>query len=131
MRLEVLAVEPVPRAWVDREGLMQVCLNLTLNALEAAGRDGTVTCAVSRAPDSRLRLLFSDTGPPIPEEIRARMFEPFYTTKKGGTGLGLAVSQRIVRDGGGALRFVSGDDGTGFEVLLPVPPQGSGRGSGG
>ena len=65
----------------------------------------------------------SDTGPGIPPDVRERLFLPFFTTKPGGTGLGLPISYRIVRDHGGLLE-VTTEPGAGatFSVLLPAAP---------
>ncbi|MHB8757541.1 MAG: ATP-binding protein, partial [Bacillota bacterium] len=64
----------------------------------------------------------ADTGPGIPEPDLARIFDPFYTTKPTGTGLGLAVAHRIVDAHGGFIEVESGRQGTTFRVSLPVAP---------
>ncbi|WP_457578641.1 ATP-binding protein [Ensifer adhaerens] len=60
-----------------------------------------------------------DNGPGIPEALRPRLFTPFMTTRAGGTGLGLALSQRLVERVGGEITLVAGDEGATFRVTLP------------
>lgn len=118
----VLAVE---------DQLMQVCLNLGLNALDAVasnppGRARALrirTLLVAHAPRTRLRVVFADSGSGVPEDVRALVFQPFYTTKAAGqgTGLGLSVSRRIVEDHAGDLGFeCPAGGGTEFYFELPV-----------
>jgi len=92
----------------DREQLIQVFLNLGLNALEAMPEGGTVTFrAESRGADSaaesRVVASVSDEGPGVAPERRERIFEPFFTTKEQGTGMGLAIVKRIVEAHGGQV----------------------------
>ena len=118
--LESINEKKLPYVYIDREGFLQVCMNLTLNALEAVGPEGFVRCVAETADDRQLSVRFINNGPPIPEENRKRIFEPFFTTKVNGTGLGLPVSQRIMRESGGDLRFISSSSVTIFEILLPL-----------
>jgi signal transduction histidine kinase len=68
-----------------------------------------------------LRLAVTDTGPGIPPDVLGRIFVPFFTTKPGGTGLGLPISYRIVKDHGGLLEVQSEPGaGTAFSILLPA-----------
>ena len=72
--------------------------------------------------DRSARITFADTGPGIAAVDRSRVFDPFFTTKEPGkgTGMGLAVSQSIMRDHGGEISFESASDGTRFFVTMPV-----------
>ena len=72
----------------------------------------------------KVRLFFDDTGPGVPESYRDRIFDPFFTTKEPGkgTGMGLAVSQAIVRDCDGEIAVESGGSGARFVVTLPIRP---------
>jgi signal transduction histidine kinase len=68
-----------------------------------------------------VEILFQDTGPGVPDEIRNRVFEPFVSTKEGGTGLGLSVSYGIIAAHGGSLDLVTDRDrGACFRVILPI-----------
>jgi len=107
---------PVPH---DAARIKQVLINLLKNAAEAMDRGGTVSVA-TRAVGGRARLTVADTGGGISEEMRGRVFDPFCTTKESGTGLGLAVCQRIVEDHHGDIRFATSEKGTVFTVDLPL-----------
>ncbi len=101
--------------------LFEVMSNLVKNALEAMGHSGTLT--VEAAPsDGTVRIRVADTGPGIPEEIREKIFEPFFSTKTdfGGTGLGLAMCRDLLGKRGGEITFETGQEGTTFEVSVPV-----------
>jgi PAS domain S-box-containing protein len=87
----------------DSELLQIVCSNLLLNAAQAMGGEGTVTVSVERN-DGRCDLIFHDTGPGMPPEVRERMYEPFFTTKHRGTGLGLSTAKRLVEQHHGEMR---------------------------
>ena len=106
----------------------QVALNLILNAIQACDRGGHVSITLAESDDEAV-LAVEDTGPGVPEAIRARVFEPFFTTRDGpterGTGLGLAVSYGIVSAMGGRIEIVDAPEregrpgGARFEVHLP------------
>lgn len=105
----------------DKDLLKQVFLNLAKNAIEAMPSGGTLTireCGYPDQPD-KLAIELQDTGPGIPADALEKVFEPFYTTKQQGTGLGLSVCQRIVHDLGGRIEVESDEDGTTFRVWLP------------
>jgi PAS domain S-box-containing protein len=114
--------------------IRQVLMNLIMNASEALGEsDGVIRIAVSRAAPSRslpegafLRLEVSDTGCGISEESHARIFDPFFSTKFAGRGLGLAVVQGIVRAHAGAIQLSSTPgNGARFEIFFPCAPTGA------
>jgi signal transduction histidine kinase len=105
--------------------MQQVLLNLLNNARDALGHRGEIRVVTGLAAGRPgwVRLAVSDTGPGIAPEVRERIFLPFFTTKTGGTGLGLPISHRIVRDHHGALEVTS-EPGAGstFSILLPALP---------
>ena len=105
----------------DREKLKQVLLNLAKNAAEAMREGGKITISTSRK-ENKVEVSVEDEGCGISEEEREKIFLPFFTTKKGGTGLGLSVSKCIVEDHpDSSLTFESRKGkGTVFKVTMPV-----------
>ena len=124
----------LPDVWADEGQLRQVFLTLVKNALEAMDRSGTLTLVTRMETDFHVRnptqhssqflsVEVEDTGPGIAAEDCERIFAPFFTTKAKGTGLGLAVSQRLVTQHGGLIHVESTlGHGTRFRVSLPVAP---------
>jgi two-component system, sporulation sensor kinase E len=109
----------VPEAPLDAGQLQQVLVNLIKNAMQAMTRGGTLTLQTGQGTEG-VWVSVTDTGGGIPEEQINRIFEPFYTTKKKGTGLGLMIVQRIVRAHGGRIELESNvGRGTSFRVWLP------------
>jgi two-component system sensor histidine kinase PilS (NtrC family) len=105
----------------DREQLRQVWLNLVNNALDAMKNEGDLMVRWRALDERRALIEFEDQGAGIPPEILPRVGEPFFTTKNGGTGLGVAIAQRIVERHGGTLSFESTPGrGTVARVSLPV-----------
>jgi two-component system, sporulation sensor kinase E len=104
---------------MDTGQLKQVLVNLVKNALQAMTKGGTLTLSTGEASDG-VWVAVADTGGGIPSDQLSRIFEPFYTTKKRGTGLGLMIVQRIVREHGGRIDVESQvGQGTTFRVWLP------------
>jgi signal transduction histidine kinase len=116
--------EGVPPFVFDEDGIKQVTLNLIRNAAQAMAKPGHVRIrlAPDEADPSRARLEVSDNGSGIPPDVLAHIWEPFFTTKgKGGMGLGLDISRRIVKDHGGEIRCQTEvGAGTTMIVLLPL-----------
>ncbi len=109
----------------DEYELHQVFVNLLLNALEAMPREGTLTVRTTEAElssgQSSIQVEIVDTGSGILPEHIEQVFEPFFTTKAAGTGLGLAVTRRIIEEHGGSISVRSRPDhGTTFVVTLPL-----------
>jgi two-component system sensor histidine kinase FlrB len=103
----------------DRKALAGALVNLLENAVQACGPGGRVSLDLAVA-DRQLRLAVRDNGVGIDGPARQRLFEPFFTTRSGGTGLGLAVARGIVRAHGGQLDLIHVDGpGSEFTVLLP------------
>ena len=133
--LEVELADEAAVADVDPVQLQQVLLNLGINARDAIGSAGRIgfgarreavashRCASCDQPFSGVfsRLWVADSGPGIPPQLRARIFEPFFSTKAPGrgTGMGLATVHRIVHEHGGHLLLAT-EGGTRFDVLLPA-----------
>jgi signal transduction histidine kinase len=117
----------------DDDQLQQIVLNLVKNALAATPAGGRITVRVEteRDPDGpprAVRLIVRDTGPGIPPEMAANLFEPFFTTRasEGGTGLGLSVVRAIVTEHGGTITATS-DHGAEFIVSFPPRRPGPGK----
>jgi len=109
----------LPAVSADPDLLCQVLLGLLANGAEAAGAGGTVWLD-ARAEDGRVEVAVADSGPGIPSALRARVFEPFFTTRSRGTGLGLAVARQIVEAHGGEIA-VGERAGGGARLVLRLP----------
>jgi signal transduction histidine kinase len=109
-----------PHVRADRDQLRQVLLNLLSNAYEAMPEGGVVTITTTES-DGRVRIAVADTGMGMDDETRAQIFEPFFTQKTRGIGLGLSVTKRIVETHQGTIAIVSEPGGgTTFTVDLPA-----------
>ncbi len=116
--------ENLPEIMADPIQLHQVILNLIRNAIEAiAAGPATIKTVrlVTNQNGNSVVLSFQDSGPGIAPENETDVFDPFYTTKSSGMGLGLSISQRIIEDHGGNLRLTkTGSNGCTFEITLPM-----------
>lgn len=113
-------LEPGVVAQADRDQLTQVLVNLVKNAEEAMARTGGALYVRVRGTEAEAQVEVEDTGPGIAPELRARLFEPYFTTKQGGTGLGLAIAARIAQEHGGRLE-AGGEPGRGARFTLTLP----------
>jgi signal transduction histidine kinase len=107
---------------MDAERVEQVIVNLVKNAVEAmqAADQGSVIMVGTSLHDQGVAITITNDGPGMDEEVQRHIFEPFFTTKRQGTGLGLAVSKKIVADHGGDMRCESSpDQGTTFTITFP------------
>jgi signal transduction histidine kinase len=112
--------EGLPEVNLDEAQLRQALLNLVRNAREAMPGGGELELRVVAA-EGGVEVLLDDTGPGIPEAVRASIFAPFFTTKKQGTGLGLAVTREIVDAHGGRITCEERrPHGTRFRIWLPA-----------
>jgi signal transduction histidine kinase len=115
----------IPAVPLATDRLVQVVLNLVLNAADAVRRAGGSSIAIElESRGDRVVLAVEDDGTGIPDDVRERIFEPFFTTKPAGegTGLGLATSAAIIEQAGGTIRALSRNDsarGTRMQVDLP------------
>lgn len=115
----------LPPVKVDREQIKQVFLNILLNAIDATPENGTITVKTRSftkpGGELFLQVEFKDTGCGIPQEHLEEIFNPFFTTKTSGSGLGLSISNQIVQDHKGYISVESQvNRGTSFFVNLPV-----------
>ncbi len=119
----VLPEEPLPMIRADRVRLEQVLVNLLVNAIEAMPDGGELNVSVSANLQSHppvVNVSIEDTGPGIPESLRDRVFDPYFTTKRDGTGMGLALCDKIISQHNGNLEYQRVAGRTTFEFKLPV-----------
>jgi signal transduction histidine kinase len=117
-------------ALASEEALNEILSNLIVNAIEAQVGGGRVRLSLSRY-EGRLEIVVEDGGPGISAELRAKIFQPYFTTKPTGTGLGLSIVARRVEEIGGTISCespVRNGKGTRFRLMLPVA-EGDGEGS--
>jgi two-component system NtrC family sensor kinase len=110
----------LPKLLLDKSGVQQVLVNLLMNGIQAMPEGGTLTIVLDRI-DDEARIEIADTGPGIPAEHLNRIFDPFFSTKKSGTGLGLSVSYNIIQKQGGRIEVQSTPGrGTAFSLFFPL-----------
>ena len=113
----------LPPLWIDGELFRNCILNFVMNASQAMPDGGTITLGAAVEPE-RLKLTFSDHGSGITAEDISKIFQPYFTTKDVGIGLGLAITERIIKEHGGEIEVESTPGvGTTFAVLLPLQPE--------
>jgi signal transduction histidine kinase len=118
--IEVEPGETLARA--DRGQLRRALINLAKNAAQAAqaaGHRGAGAARLAAVRDGELRITVWNRGKEIPPETSGKLFEPFYTTREKGTGLGLAFVREIAADHGGRIEVASADGETTFTLVLP------------
>jgi two-component system sensor histidine kinase AtoS len=105
----------------DLHQLQQIALNLLLNAIDAIPSTGTITIKAAPADNDTVQIVISDTGKGFDEDERAKAFQPFYTTKPKGNGLGLAISKRLIEQHHGSIELNSKKgQGSTFVITLPA-----------
>jgi two-component system nitrogen regulation sensor histidine kinase GlnL len=114
-----LSGDELPRVFVDLAKLEQVLLNLVLNGLDVMPEGGKLTIRLIQA-EGEVHVDIADTGPGIPQSIRSQIFDPYFTTKSEGSGMGLAICEKIIRQHGGQIDFETGPEGTVCRLSLPV-----------
>ncbi|MDP2342107.1 MAG: ATP-binding protein [Deltaproteobacteria bacterium] len=126
VNVELHVQDALPKISVDADRLRQALLNLLRNGVEACGRGGTVRISARRDDDvddgpPGVKIVVEDNGPGVPAELRDKLFSPFFTTKKEGTGLGLLLTREIVREQKGDVVVDEGAlGGAAFVVSLPA-----------
>jgi signal transduction histidine kinase len=122
VRVELEAGDGAVPVRLDRSEFELMLLNIAANARDAMPGGGTFTCSTA-ATSGRAQIVLSDTGHGMDEQVRARIFEPFFSTKQAGdgTGLGLAVTRDLVKAVGGEIEVESAPgQGTRFRIRLPL-----------
>jgi signal transduction histidine kinase len=114
--------QALPLVLMDREQVKQALLNLFLNAIQAMPQGGQLTLSGRNSDDGQwIELSVQDTGAGISEEDMKKLFDPFFSTKEGGMGLGLSIPQRIIDQHHGKIEVESTlGEGTLFKVWLPI-----------
>src|SRR5262249_4296067 len=109
----------LPTVPLDAEKFEQALLNLVINALEAMPEGGRLTVRANVA-GGELQVSVQDSGPGIPPEIRPNLFQPYFSTKDRGSGMGLALSEKLIGQHGGHIGYCTGTEGTTFEISIPL-----------
>jgi signal transduction histidine kinase len=118
--VDVALAPDVPPAAIAPDALRQVLLNLALNAVEVSAPGAAVRLSAEPA-EGGVRVVVEDEGPGVPEALRERVFEPFFSTKPRAGGLGLAITRRLVEQAGGAIEIRAKEPrGSLFCVTLPL-----------
>jgi len=124
--------EEVPEIHVDPDQIRQVLWNLVSNAVQAMGEGGKLTLVTRPSREGEgdgVVFLVGDTGGGIPHDVVHNIFNPFFTTKPKGTGLGLPIVHAIVQNHGGTIQLDNREgEGVTFSVFLPRSPKGKGTG---
>jgi two-component system sensor histidine kinase HydH len=107
---------PVP---LDAEKFEQAVLNLVINALEAMPGGGCLRVSAA-VVDGEFQVTVQDTGPGIPPEVQHNVFQPYFSTKSKGSGMGLALSEKLIGQHGGRIDYRTGPEGTAFDIRIPV-----------
>lgn len=113
----------LPATVTDAERVRQTLINVLENARQAVDAGGTIELSTARDADG-IAIAVRDTGPGIPREALPRIFEPYFTTKRAGTGVGLAVAKNIIEGLGGRITAESGRDG-GTVITIHLPATGA------
>ena len=109
-----------PAIWADADILYQAFLNITLNSIQAMPEGGTLYVDVT-STKKELKITFRDEGTGIPEAILDKIWDPFFTNKEKGTGLGLGIVRKIILVHGGQITITNCPEaGTCVTILLPV-----------
>jgi len=123
IRVEQQIPSDLPWLWIDQELLRNCILNFVSNAAQAMPNGGTLTLGAEQG-EGEVKLTFADQGSGIKEEDIGKIFQPYFTTKDVGIGLGLAITERIIKEHGGRITVASRqEEGTVFSVFLPFQPE--------
>jgi PAS domain S-box-containing protein len=122
IKITTAPAKGLPDVLADLNQLHQAFINLLVNAIEATPPGGAIDVSTfCDLEQGEIRVVISDTGSGMPEDVQAKIFEPFYTTKPSGTGLGLAITHGIIEQHGGRIDVESTPgQGTTFVVILPA-----------
>ena len=116
--VELVVAPPKLVAHVDGPKIKQLALNLIRNAIEAVAPGGHVAVELSAA-ETEIEIVVQDDGPGMPAAVRDRIYEPFFSTKEGGTGLGMSIVHSLVSQHGGSIDLDTNPQGTRFTIRIP------------
>ena len=121
IRLEFKSVDPPLYMRADQKLLEQAFINLVKNSMEALKDrdDGMIHLEAERREGNRILIQVRDNGPGIPTEIQSQVFIPFFTTKTGGTGIGMSIVRKVILVSGGSIHFRSTPGDTKFVIKIP------------
>jgi signal transduction histidine kinase len=122
IELRALASVAAALDGVQTAAVRDALSNLVLNALQATPRGGAVSLKAAIEIDN-IVFVISDTGPGIPDGMRDKIWQPFFTTRQRGTGLGLAIVRKRMQEAGGSAKLVASNNGEGARFELRVPLQ--------
>ncbi|MBW1940473.1 MAG: GHKL domain-containing protein, partial [Deltaproteobacteria bacterium] len=123
INMKIVLDDDLPECWLDSQSIAQIMLNLTTNAAEAMeGIKGHKQIEITTSYSNKfITVIVSDSGPGVPPDIQNKIFEPFYTTKNDGSGIGLSISRRIISDHSGFLNVSQSKwGGAEFTIKLPI-----------
>jgi two-component system, sensor histidine kinase FlrB len=123
VRLTISTQAPDLAVRANAPSLVSAVLNLASNALQSGSADLNIELLARRAPGNRAEIVVSDDGPGVPAEIRQRIFEPFFSTRVRGNGIGLAIVKSVAEAHAGGLRLVESNRGATFVIDLPAEEQ--------
>lgn len=112
----------LPQVPIDHDRLKQVIFNIALNAIQMTPDNGNVIVSIALLPQKKyFRISIADNGPGIQPALKEQIFQPFFSNRRGGSGLGLSISQRIIEEHGGRIQVDSdGKKGACFHIELPL-----------
>lgn len=121
IRMETKLQPHLPTVRIDEEKVRGALMNIIENGLQAMNGTGWITLQANLRKDGFVEIQISDTGTGVPSDILSRMFEPYFSTKAGGTGLGLPIARKNIEDHGGNVQVESrSGQGTTVTILLPL-----------
>lgn len=113
--------EELPTVLIDPKYIKQALLNIIKNAVEAINEGGEISIKTEVTPEGDVLINIADSGEGIPENNMGKIFEPYFTTRKSGTGLGLVIVYKIIKELGGNIKIESKEgEGSNFSIKLPV-----------
>ena len=121
IQIEKRLDEQLPPLQGDERFLRQAFINIIVNSKQAMLENGGILCISTMREENAVVVLISDSGDGIPHDILNKIFEPYFTTKDSGTGLGLTMTYKVIKEHGGDIHVYSDlGKGASFKILLPI-----------